>query len=116
MLETKPMRRSGHRDTLLLGADRELLLFSGLISFTLIYAGVTATSGRLFITAFGVVQWFIILHLLRMMGKSDPKMRHVYRRHRRYKAYYPARSTPFRVAQPQLQLLPGRTRTVQSPW
>ena len=28
--------------------------------------------------------------------KSDPKMRHVYLRHRRYKGYYPARSTPFR--------------------
>ena len=30
------------------------------------------------------------------MAKADPKMRHVYMRHRRYKPYYAPRSTPFR--------------------
>ena len=34
--------------------------------------------------------------LLRLMAKSDARMRQIYMRHRRYKAYYPARSTPFR--------------------
>jgi hypothetical protein len=40
--------------------------------------------------------WFGALFAFRLMAKADPKMRHVYLRHRRYKAYYPARSTPFR--------------------
>jgi type IV secretion system protein VirB3 len=31
------------------------------------------------------------------MAKADPRLRFVYMRHRRYKPYYPARSTPFRV-------------------
>jgi type IV secretion system protein VirB3 len=30
------------------------------------------------------------------MAKSDPRLRPVYLRHRKYKRYYPARSTPFR--------------------
>ena len=40
--------------------------------------------------------WFGSLFVFRVMAKSDSKMRHVYLRHRRYKPYYPARSTPFR--------------------
>jgi type IV secretion system protein VirB3 len=31
------------------------------------------------------------------MAKADPLMRQVYFRHRRYRTYYPARSTPWRV-------------------
>ena len=40
------------------------------------------------------------LFALRLMAKADPKLRHVYLRHRRYKPYYPARSTPFRENTP----------------
>ena len=35
--------------------------------------------------------------MFRKMAKSDPRMRQVYIRHRKYKSYYPARSTPFRI-------------------
>ncbi|WP_279061794.1 hypothetical protein [Bilophila wadsworthia] len=31
------------------------------------------------------------------MAKADPLLRFVYIRHRAYQAYYPPRSTPFRV-------------------
>ena len=34
------------------------------------------------------------------MAKSDPKLRFVYLRHRRYRRYYPARSTPFASTPP----------------
>jgi type IV secretion system protein VirB3 len=37
------------------------------------------------------------IYVLRLMAKADPLMRQVYFRHRRYRAYYPARSTPFRI-------------------
>ena len=36
-------------------------------------------------TILGLVLWFASLFLLRLMAKSDPKMRFVYLRHRRYK-------------------------------
>ena len=41
------------------------------------------------------------LYLLRLMAKNDPQLRHVYLRHRRYKAFYPARSTPFKSLKSQ---------------
>ncbi|MBO6036898.1 MAG: conjugal transfer protein TrbD, partial [Acetobacter sp.] len=47
----------------------------------------------------GVFLWISCLYLLRLMAKSDPKMRQVYLRHIKYAAYYPARSTPFRINQ-----------------
>ncbi len=36
------------------------------------------------------------LSVLRRMARRDPQFWAVYRRNRRYRAYYPARSTPFR--------------------
>jgi hypothetical protein len=42
---------------------------------------------------FGIVLWFGALFALRLMA-GDPKMRHVYLRHRRYKAYYPRAARP----------------------
>ena len=50
-------------------------------------------------TAFfvGLFIWFSSLALLQRMAKADPLMRPVYLRHRRYQAYYPPRSTPYRV-------------------
>lgn len=90
-LRTIPIRRAGNRENLFMGGDRELVMFSGLLAGALIF-----TSQELRATVFGAVLWFSALFLFRLMAKADPKMRHVYLRHRRYKAYYPPRSTPFR--------------------
>jgi type IV secretion system protein TrbD len=90
-----PMRRAGNRDNLFMGGDRELVMLSGLLAFALV---VSAQEMRA--TILGLALWFTSLFLLRLMAKSDPKMRFVYLCHRRYKPYYPARSTPFRVNTP----------------
>jgi type IV secretion system protein TrbD len=87
-----PMRRAGNRDNLFMGGDRELMMFSGLLAFALIFCAQEIRASVL-----GLVLWFGSLFLFRLMAKSDPKMRFVYMRHRRYKPYYPARSTPFRL-------------------
>jgi type IV secretory pathway TrbD component len=87
-----PIRRAGNRDNLFMGGDRELVMFSGLLAFALIFSAQEVMASVL-----GLVLWFGSLFLLRQMAKSDPKMRFVYLRHRRYKPYYPARSTPFRI-------------------
>lgn len=86
-----PIRKSGNRDNLFLGGDRELVMFSGLCAFTLI---VTAQEWTAFFVGTGI--WFSAIAALRIMAKADPKMRWVYLRHRRYQRYYPAHSTPFR--------------------
>ena len=45
---------------------------------------------------FGIGLWFTSLYLLRLMAKADPQLRQVYLRHRRYRAFYPARSSAFK--------------------
>ena len=86
-----PIRRAGNRHNLFMGGDRELVMFSGVLAFALIF-----NAQELRATIFGLVLWFGALFALRLMAKADPKMRSVYLRQRRYTTYYPARSTPFR--------------------
>jgi type IV secretory pathway TrbD component len=90
-LRTIPIRRAGNRSNLFMGGDRELVMFAGLLAFALIFS-----AQELRATIFGLVLWFGTLHACRLMAKHDPKMRQVYLRHRRYKRFYPPRSTPFR--------------------
>ncbi len=89
-LRTIPIRRSGNRVNLFMGGDREMVMFSGLLSAVLILATQDVTA----ILA-GIGLWFFSIKALRLMAKSDPYMRQVYLRHRQYHAHYPARSTPF---------------------
>jgi len=91
-LRTIPIHRVGNRANLLMGADRELLMFSGLLVAALIFSALKIET-----TVFGIALWFGSLFALRLMARADPMMRHIYLRHRQYKSYYPARSTPFRV-------------------
>lgn len=95
-LRTIPIRRAGNRDNLFLGGDRELVMCTGLCAFTLVVAAQHALA-----TVTGVLLWCAALHVLRLMAKSDPKLRHVYLRHRLYAPYYAARSTPFRDNTPR---------------
>ena len=90
-LRTIPLRRAGNREHLFLGGDRELVMFSGLLAGALIFSAQDLRA-----TLFGIALWFVALFVLRLMAKADPKLRQVYLRHRRYRGYYAARSTPFR--------------------
>jgi len=90
-LRTVPIRRSGNRSNLFMGGDRELVMFAGVLAFALIFS---AQEWRA--TVVGLALWFATLFACRLMAKHDPRLRHVYLRHRRYKRYYPPRSTPFR--------------------
>lgn len=91
-LRAIPIRRAGNRDNLFMGGDRELVMFSGLLAFALIFS-----AQELRATVVGLLLWFSALFACRLMAKHDPKLRFVYMRHRKYKPYYPARSTPFRL-------------------
>ncbi|KTD38604.1 conjugal transfer protein TrbD [Legionella nautarum] len=90
-LRALPIRRSSNRPNLFLGGDRELVMFSGLLAAILIFASQDWCA-----LIVGVGFWFTGLWVLRLMAKSDPYMRAIYLRQRRYQSYYPARATPFR--------------------
>ncbi len=91
-IRTIPIRRAGNRENLFMGGDRELVLLCGLMAAAMIFS---AQDFKAFV--FGVGLWIAALYVFRLMAKSDPKMRHVYLRQRRYRDYYAPRSTPFRV-------------------
>ena len=85
-----PIRRSLHRQALVLGGDRELVMFSGLGSF------LTALGGFSLISALcGLAFWLIALYWLRRWAKKDPLMRHVWLRHLKQQDIYPAHSPVF---------------------
>ena len=85
-------RRVGNRIIQMLGGDRVLVMFTGLLAAVLVIAAQDMISAIV-----GTFLWFGALWVLRLMGKKDPQMRFVYLRSLRYRPYYPPRSTPFRV-------------------
>lgn len=90
-LHRNRIHRALSRPNLLFGADRELVLITGLAAVILIFVVLTAYSAL-----FGIGVWIVIVGLLRMMAKSDPLMRKVYLRHISYKPYYRATTSPWR--------------------
>lgn len=94
-VRTVPIRRAGNRDNLVMGGDRELVMFTGLLAGALIFSAQELKAG-----IFGAAMWICSLQVFRLMAKADPKMRYVYLRQRRYRKYYAPRSTPFRLNGP----------------
>lgn len=90
-LRAIPIRRAGNRDNLFMGGDRELVMFSGLLAGALIFSAQELRAAIV-----GILLWLGSLYMFRLMAKADPKMRFIYLRHRCYRPYYAARSTPFR--------------------
>jgi type IV secretion system protein VirB3 len=86
-----PVYQSVIRPLLFLGGDRELTMMTGLLCASAVFAVQTWQS-----VMWGVGVWTIALYFLRLMAKSDPLLRDIYLRHVAYKAFYPARSTPWR--------------------
>lgn len=85
------VHRALSRPNLLMGADRELVLLTGLAAVILIFVVLTW-----YAALFGIAVWLVVVGALRMMAKADPLMRRVYVRHVSYKPYYRATSTPWR--------------------
>jgi type IV secretion system protein VirB3 len=90
-LRQVPIHRAMHRPSLILGAERELALLTGLVALVLIVVALSVLSAIL-----GIVLWLVGIAILRQMGKADPLMSRVYLRHLRYQAYYPAHACAFR--------------------
>ena len=81
-----PIHQSANRPHLILGGDRELVLFAGLTAACLAFTLASVTGILL-----GLVVWFVSVAVLSRMGKADPMLRHVYLRHLRYRSFYLAK-------------------------
>ncbi|MGI2036337.1 conjugal transfer protein TrbD [Rhizobium panacihumi] len=90
-LDRVRIHRALSRPTLLFGADRELVLVTGLTAVILIFVVLTVVSAVV-----GFAIWILVVGALRMMAKADPLMRQVYLRHIKYRSYYRPTSTPWR--------------------
>ena len=85
------IHRALSRPNHLMGADRELVLLTGLATVILIFVVLTWFSALL-----GIAIWIGVVGALRMMAKADPMMRQVYLRHVRYQQAYRPTSSPWR--------------------
>ena len=85
------IHRALSRPNHLMGADRELVLLTGLATVILIFVVLTWFSAL-----FGVAIWIVVVGALRMMAKADPMMRQVYVRHIGYRPSYRPTSSPWR--------------------
>ena len=90
-LERHRIHRALSRPNLLLGADRELVLITGLAAVILIFVVLTIYAALL-----GAAVWIVIVAALKMMAKADPFMRQVYLRHMSYRPFYGATPSPWR--------------------
>ncbi|MEO6012132.1 MAG: conjugal transfer protein TrbD [Devosia sp.] len=90
-LQRSPIHRALSRPSLLLGADRELILVTGLIAAISAFVVLTW-----FAILFGAVIWIVVVGVLRVMAKADPLMRQIYMRHIRYRPSYRPTATPWR--------------------
>ncbi|MDI7864971.1 conjugal transfer protein TrbD [Rhizobiaceae bacterium n13] len=91
-LQHNRVHRALSRPNLLMGADRELVLITGLAAVILIFVVLTVYS-----VIFGVAIWIVIIGALRMMAKADPLMRQVYIRHISYRSHYRPTTSPWRT-------------------
>lgn len=85
-----PIRRSLHRHSLILGAERDLVLYCGLIALLVGVGGFTIMSALA-----ALIFWVAAVFVLRRMAKADPQMSRVWLRHIKRQDYYSARSTPW---------------------
>jgi type IV secretion system protein VirB3 len=88
-----PFHRALHRSNLILGGERELMIFCLFITGMLMITSMNTVSFLV-----GAVFGLVSVTGLRAMAKADPIMSKVYRRQVMYRDYYPTYSRPYRVA------------------
>lgn len=80
------IHRSLNRPHLLLGAERSLVLLTGLVTALLVFSGnISIVSITLAVTFWSGSFWALV-----RMAKADSQMSRVYQRHIRYRSYYTA--------------------------
>lgn len=86
-MRTLPIHQSLHRHNHVLGAERDLVLTSGLIALLVGVGGLTLLSAG---TA--LLFWVVAVFALRRMAKADPQLSKVWLRHVKQQLFYAAKS------------------------
>ena len=81
------IHQSANRPNQILGGDRELVLIAMLTAISLAFS-----LGTWWGIGLSIAFWVGAVAVLQRMGKADPLLRHIYVRHVRYRAFYPAKS------------------------
>jgi len=81
------IHQSTNRPNQILGGDRELVLIAMLTAISLAFS-----LGTRWGIGLSIGFWVGAVAVLQRMGKADPLLRHIYVRHIRYRAFYPAKS------------------------
>ena len=81
------IHQSANRPNQILGGDRELVLIAMLTAISLAFS-----LGTWWGIGLSIAFWVGAVAVLQRMGKADPLLRHIYVRHIRYRAFYPAKS------------------------
>lgn len=90
-LRRTPLHRALYRPSLVLGAERELVLMTLTVLGGIAFIGVNPVA-----FAYSALVCPLALYGLRLVAKADPQMSKVYLRHNKYAGYYPARSSAWR--------------------
>lgn len=80
-----PIHQSFLQPLLILGAERELVILSGVLAAMLILSLANFMCALL-----GGTFWVVSLAVLQRLAKTDPQMSKVYARHVRYRSHYAA--------------------------
>jgi type IV secretion system protein VirB3 len=92
-----PIHQSFLRPLLILGAERELVILSAILSAMLVFS-----LANVYFAGVGVLLWLSSVAVFQRLAKLDPQMSRVYVRHVRYRNYYPAGGHP-RVQMPEIR-------------
>ena len=103
------IHQSANRPNQILGGDRELVLIAMLTTISLAFS-----LGSWWGIGLSVAFWVGAVAVLQRMGKADPRLRQIYVRHIRYRAFYPAKSGPsvaLRTGAEKLEMMNASERT-----
>ncbi|MDL2279245.1 VirB3 family type IV secretion system protein [Desulfovibrio sp. OttesenSCG-928-G11] len=92
-MRTIPIHQSLHRHNHVLGAERELVMTSGLMALLVGIGGLTAVS-----IGTAVSFWLLAVFALRKMAKADPIMSKVWFRHIKQQDFYAAKPSRWRFS------------------
>ncbi len=91
-MRTIPIRQSLHKHSFVMGAERNLVMLSILISLLVGIGGLTLIS-----CVSALIFWILAIVSLRKMAKIDPILSQVWYRHVRQQDFYPARASLWRI-------------------
>ena len=90
-IRTIAIHQSLHRPSLVLGAERDLVMGTAIIS---LMVGIGGTNLISTVTALSF--WFVSVFILRKMAKHDSCYSQIFLRHIKQQTFYPSRSSVWR--------------------